>query len=65
MVVVRLQLNQELSLGSCGEQLGVEELIPEASVERFFKAVFPWGARLDVRRAGGAPGFGQVVTPLV
>jgi len=38
-------ISQELSLGSCGEQLGVEELIPETSVERFRKAVFPWRSR--------------------
>jgi len=34
-------ISQELGPGSCGEQLGVEELIPEPSVERFGKAVLP------------------------
>ena len=46
-------ISQELSLGSCGEQLGVAELIPESSVERFCKAVLRWGSRLDVGRATG------------
>ena len=53
-------ISQELSLGSCGEQLGVEELIPEASAERFCKAVLPWGSRLDVGRAGGVAGLAPV-----
>jgi len=44
---------QELGLGCCAEQLGVEELIPEPSVERFRKAVLPWGSRFDVGRVGG------------
>jgi len=53
-------ISQELSLGSCGEQLGVEELIPEPSVERFRKAVLPWGSRFDVGRASGVAGLAPV-----
>jgi len=53
-------ISQELSLGSCHEQLGVEELIPEPSVERFRKAVLPWGSRLDVGGAGGVAGLTPV-----
>jgi hypothetical protein len=53
-------ISQELSLGSRGEQLGVEELIPEASVERFYKAVLPWGSWLDVGRAGGVAGLSPI-----
>ena len=45
-------ISQELGLGSSSEQLGVEEIIPEPSVERFLKAVLPWGSRLDVGGAG-------------
>ena len=50
-------ISQELSLWSRGEQLGVEELIPEAAIERFRKAVLPGGSRLDVGRAGGVAGL--------
>jgi hypothetical protein len=53
-------ISQELSLGSRGEQLGVEELIPEPTVERFRKAVLPRRSRLDVGRAGGVAGIGPV-----
>ncbi len=53
-------IGEELSLGSRGEQLGVEELIPEPSVERFRKAVLPRGSRLDVGRAGGVAGLAPV-----
>ena len=53
-------ISQELSLRSRGEQLGVEKLIPEAYVERFCKAVLPWGSRLDVGLAGGVAGFAPV-----
>jgi hypothetical protein len=34
-------ISQELSLGSRGEQLGVEELIPESAVKRFGKGRSP------------------------
>jgi len=50
-------IGQELSLGGCGEQLGVEKLIPEPSIERFRKAVLPWGSRLDVGGAAGVTGL--------
>jgi len=53
-------ISQELSFWSRGEQLGVEELIPEPSVERLGKAVLPWGSRRDVGRAGGGAGFTPV-----
>ena len=33
-----LTIGQELSLGSCGEQFGIEELIPESTVKRLRKA---------------------------
>jgi len=46
-------ISQGLGLGCCGEQLGVEELIPEPSVERFCKAVLPCRSRFDVGGAGG------------
>ena len=51
-------ISQTLSLGSRGEQLGVEELIPEASIERFRKTVLPRKSRLDggrCRAVGPAP----------
>lgn len=50
-------IGEELSLWCCGEQLSVEELIPESSIERLRKAVLPRGRRLDVGRAGGAAGL--------
>ena len=50
-------MNQDLRLPSCGEQLSVEELIPESAVERLGKAVLPRGSCLDVGRAGGAGGL--------
>ena len=53
-------ISQELGLGSRGEQLSVEELIPEAAVERLGKTVLPGGSGLDVRRAGGAAGLAPV-----
>ena len=34
-------IGQDLSFRGCGEQLDVEELIPETSVERLSKAVLP------------------------
>jgi hypothetical protein len=51
---------QQLSLGSRGEQLGVEELIPEPAVERLGKAVLPRLSGLDVGRAGGGAGLAPV-----
>ena len=33
---------QVLSLSHCGEQCGLEELIPEPAAERPSKAVLPW-----------------------
>ena len=50
-------IGQNPDLRSCGEQLGVEELIPEAAVERLGKAVHPRGSWLDVGRRGGAAGL--------
>ena len=41
-------IGQALGLSHRGEQLGVEEFIPEPAVERFSKAVLPRGAWLDV-----------------
>jgi hypothetical protein len=34
-------ISQQLGLGSHGEQLGVEELMPEAAIKRFRKSVLP------------------------
>ena len=45
---------QGLSLGNRGEQLGIEEFIPEPAFERLSKAALPWGSRLDVGRRGAA-----------
>jgi len=53
-------ISQELGLGSCGEKLGVEELIPEPSVELFRESVLPGGSRRDVGRAGGVAGLAPV-----
>ena len=53
-------ISQQLSLWSRGEQLGVEELIPEPPVERFGKAVLPRRSRLDIRRAGCVAGIAPV-----
>ncbi len=53
-------IGQDLRLGSCGEQLGVEELIPEAAVKGFRESVLPWGSRRDVGRAGGGAGLAPV-----
>ncbi len=53
-------ISQELSLECRGEQLGVEELIPEPAVERLGKAVLPWRSGLDVGRAGGGAGLAPV-----
>jgi hypothetical protein len=50
-------IGEKLSLWSRGEQLGVEEFIPEPSVERFRKAVLPRGSWLDVGRGGGVAGL--------
>jgi len=47
-------VGQALSLGHRGEQLGVEEFVPEPAVEGFGKAVLPRGTRLDVGRGGAA-----------
>ena len=53
-------IGQDLRLRSCGNQLGVEELIPEPAIERLGKAVLPRGSWLDVSRAGGAAGLTPV-----
>ena len=45
-------IGQVLQLWSYGEQLVVEELIPEPAVERLGESVLPWGSRRDVGRAG-------------
>jgi hypothetical protein len=51
IVIPAPKISQELSLGSCCRQLGVEELITEASLKRFCKVILPWGSRLDASRA--------------
>jgi hypothetical protein len=53
-------IGQDLRLWSCGEQLGVEELIPEAAVEGFRESVLPWGSRRDVGCDGGGAGLASV-----
>jgi hypothetical protein len=53
-------ISQELSLWSRGEQLGVEELIPEPPVERLGKAVLPRGSGLDVSSFDGGAGLAPV-----
>lgn len=49
-------VGQALSLGHRGEKLGVQEFIPESTVERFGKTVLPRGSWLDVG-GGGAAGL--------
>ena len=53
-------ISQELILGSRREQFWFEDLVPEACVERFCKAVLPSGSRLDVGRACGVTCLGPV-----
>jgi len=53
-------IGQELSLWSRGEQLDIEELIPESAVKGFRESVLPRGSRLDVGRAGGVAGLASV-----
>jgi len=53
-------IGEKLCLESSGEQLSVEELIQESSVERFCKAVLQLGSRLDVGGAGGVAGLALV-----
>ena len=53
-------ISQKLSLGSRGEQLDVEELIPETDVERLGKAVLPWRSGFDMGRTGGGSGLALV-----
>ena len=60
VVTLASAISQKLSLGARCEQLCVEELITEASIERFCKAVLPWGFRLDVVRAGRVAGLAPV-----
>jgi hypothetical protein len=60
VVLPAAAIGQDLSFRGCGEQLDVEELIPEPSVERLSKAVLPWGSWLDVSRAGAATGLTPV-----
>ncbi len=50
-------IGEELSLGSGGEQLGIEELILESIIEGLRKAVLPRGSWLDVGRAGCLAGL--------
>ncbi len=47
-------ISQALGLSHRGEQLGIEELIPEPAVERFGKAVLPRRSWFDVGRSGAA-----------
>ena len=64
-------IGQSLGVGHRGEQLGIEELIPEPAVERFGKAVLPLGSWVDggcCCAAALAPtleGVGDVVRPVV
>jgi len=52
--------SQQLGFLQRGEQLGVQEFIPEPAVERVGKAVLPWGSRRYVARAGGGAGLTPV-----
>ena len=47
-------ISQGLGLGHGGEQLGVQDLIPEVTVARLGKAVLPRRSWLDVGRGGAA-----------
>jgi hypothetical protein len=47
-------IGQGLCLGHGGEQLGVEEFIPELTVELLGKTVLQWGFGLDLGRGGVA-----------
>lgn len=46
-------LGHGLSLSSCCEQHGIEELIPDPSVERLGKDVLPWRSRHNVSTVDG------------
>jgi hypothetical protein len=64
-------IGQGLCRAHGGEQLGVEELIPEPTVERLGKTVLPRGSWLDVGRSGSAvlapalEGVGNELWPVV
>ncbi len=60
VVLPALAISQELSLWSRGEQLGVEELVPEPPVARLGKAVLPWISWLDVGRTGCVAGHAPI-----
>jgi hypothetical protein len=53
-------ISLELSLWRRGEQLGIEELVPEPPVERLGKAVLPWRSRRDVSRTGCVAGLAPI-----
>jgi len=53
-------IRQDPSFWSRGEQVGVEELIPETAAERLGKADLPRRTVLDVGRSGG----GAVLAPV-
>jgi len=53
-------IGQDLRIWGCGEQLSVEELIPEPSVGGFRESVLPGRSRRDVGRAGGCAGLTPV-----
>ena len=54
VVLPAAAIGQDLRLRSGGEQLGVQELISEAAVERLGDAVLPRGHRFAVGGAGGS-----------
>jgi len=45
-------IGQALGLGYGGEQLSIQELVPESAVERLGKAILPRRSWLDVSRRG-------------
>jgi len=64
-------ISQALRLGHCREQLGIEELVPEATVEQFGKTVLSRRSWLHVGRAVAAvlapalEGVGNELRPVV
>jgi hypothetical protein len=56
VVLESVLLSQQLGLLHRGEQLNIQELIPEPAVECLHKRVLPGGARWDVSRAAATRG---------
>ena len=48
------EIGQILSLRHSGEQLGIEEFVPEPAVEGFSKTVLPRRSWLDISGCGAA-----------